>query len=324
MVGIEARILGPDPRAKASAKLGEQKIKIVSENPDNDFIKVFPHVFFQEEGVRYNPDDGTLWVASYHPTAEAKDVLYKRWSKHSSLESATGASAEILSKYDKEGNMAQKTQVLDTFIRGKLKQFGEGAITDAQLDEFRDESEGVLKELGFSNPRKPSKTKVAEQVKKAMGKDSLGRRNPLISRTRLASALLTVLTEYEFQDRVAAKHLRLFIAFLGEQQLEESIVQSVIESFENGNYQPDILKDAVRISVVKAKPFRKPIMQAYALTFGIPKGRQTEFLRYFEDDDDLLEMANDSHNRADEIHVVVEHNLRQALEDGASIYSPSV
>ncbi len=323
MATVEGRILGSDPRATARAKL-DQKFRVEPENPKNNWVEGLPHIFFGDPGVRYAPFQGTLWIASYHPSNAAPDIALKRWSKHSSIETATGASAEILGNYSATGDIALKTLALDQFIRTKLDQFGEGNLTDQQLAEFRTEADKAIQDLGFSNPKKPSKTIVTERVRRAMGRDSIGRLNPLISRTRLASALLTLLTENEFQDKVATKHLGLFIAFLGEQQLEESYIVSILKEFSKGNFKPDVLKDAALKPVVKASPFRIPLMQAYCSMFGIPPHRQKEFERYFENDEDLFATLNNPDVPLEERQRIVASNLQTALEDGISIYNPSV
>lgn len=324
MATVEGRILGSDPKLTAANRLAKRKFKIISENEGNDFVDHFPHIFPQETGVRYSPFDGNVWIATYFPSDDAEDIVLKRWSKHTSLESATGASAEILSQYDSEGIIVGKTMTLARFIKFKLSQFGEGSITHEQLIEFRNEADVVLQDLGFEKKHRPSDTIVTERVRSAMGRDSMGRRNPLISRTRLASALLTVLTEREFHDKVAAKHHRLFLALLGEQQLEEACVKLILAEFSKRNFTPEVLKKAALDPLVKTSPYRIPVMQAYASLFGTPPHRKKEFAKYFENDGEIFDTLNSVDVSDENKQRIIITNLETALEDGASIYSPSV
>lgn len=322
MAGVEDRILGKHPQDKAKGLI-HRKFEVVPENPVNNWIEGLPRVFPVEDGVRYSPFDGHLWLASYRTTRDP-EVALKRWSPHSSIESLTGSTVEVLGKHDKTGVIANRIQELDEFIRGKLRQFRNAEISEYQLEEFQRETENMLVKAGFDKPNKTTKKKIADQVRLAMGTDRLGRRNPLISRTRLSSALLTLLTESAIRDKVVEKYSRLFVALLGEQQLEESIVVSIIESLEDGDFNPQLLREAGNISTVKSAPYRIPVMQAFGILFGVPPHRRAEFTKYFEIENVFSGILNDPNAPIAHRLPFIISNLKEAVEDGASIYSPSV
>ncbi len=324
---VEKNILGQDPKAKAAAILDSSHPVITLEHSGLANIKGMPHLFLGDDRVRFHPFTGELYVSRYRDTERGPKQGFPRFSD---MEGAMGYTTHLIAGYHPEsGDVVQRTALLHQFVSEKLSAFGANAVTDEDLDTFRMETEQRLGELGFSTAIKPNKVLVDKQVRKGVGPDSLARRNPLISRSRLASALLKLYMEGQFEDRVMQKYAELFFMLLGEYEFERSYAEGVLAELENPGSELEMLRGAGEMissrMPVKVAPFRIPVMQAHVAIFADKKHLQpVQHGKYFENAPDLWKRIKEIGNHIDDVRPTLIENLQDAIQSDSNVYAHSV
>ncbi len=325
---VEGRILGSDPKATASARLAstreDRKNRWPLENPRMGIAEAYPRVFSHLESVRFNPFDGSLLLATYVPDRKDPEKTMKRWSTFGGLEELTGFSAEMVLRNDPtNGKLVEGTRNLIDLTRQKGELFRSQVVPESDLAQYLDEATEILKQSGFEKPILGLKKRIRDQIKAGLGKDSIYRRNPLIARTRLVSAMVKLLMVEQLQDMVAKKYLELFTHLLPEFQLEQALTQQLLDELKDDDSDLALLRtmgDDIS-SPIKCAPFRRAAMQAYLGIFS--NGRRSIDARFFTDYPDLrhqIETLQISDYKPELIA-----NLEQALADGSNIYDqPSV
>jgi len=326
MVTVERRITGGDVQATAIARLASRpaqgKLQWPLENPKHHIVESFPRLISSLPSVRFNPFDGKLHLATYVPERSNPENTVKRWSKFMDLESITGAAVEIFTRYEPaHGPLVNATRKLIAFSQDKGEVFRNRRVQTEELDEFMQEASKVLEDCGLRQPILPLKDKVRVQILAGLSPDSQNRRNPLIARTRLISAVVKLFMIEQIQSKVAQKYLELFAYLLPEYELERTLTQEILQELQDQNSDLRTLHtmgDDIH-SPVKSAPWRAPLMQAY---FGIfANGKKSLDSRFFVNKDPLLGKIKRSaiENYKPELIAAIE----QSLKDGINIYASS-
>lgn len=328
MATVEGRILGPDPKATATARLAssreDQRQRWPLENPQMKIAEAYPRVFSHVSSVRFNPFNGSMLLATYVPDRKDPEKTVKRWSTFGGLEELTGFSAEMVLRNDPtNGKLTEGTRNLIDLTQQKGELFRSQVVSDSDLAQYLDEATEVLKQSGFEKPILGLKKRIRDQIKAGLGKDSIYRRNPLIARTRLVSAMVKLLMVEQLQDMVAKKYLELFTHLIPEFQLEQLLTQELLDELKDDDSELALLRtmgDDTN-SPIKCAPFRRAAMQAYFGMFS--NGRRSIDPRFFTDYPDLrhqIETLQISQYKPE----LIAH-LEEALSDGSHIYAqPSV
>lgn len=328
MATVERRILGSDPKARVKERLassqGDIRNPLPLENPRMRIAEAYPRVIPHLASVRFNPFDGTLLLATYVPDQKDSEKSVKRWSTFGGLEELTGFSAEMVLRNDPtNGKLVEGTRNLIDLTQQKGELFRSQTVPESDLERYLEEATIVLKQSGFDKPILGLKKRIRDQIKTSLGKDSIYRRNPLIARTRLASAMVKLLMVEQLQDMVAKKYLELFSHLLPEFQLEQTLTQALVDELQDDGSELALLRTMGDDtgSPIKCAPFRRAAMQAY---FGIfSNGKKSIDARFFTDYPDLrhkIETLQISQYKPE----LIAH-LEEALSDGSNIYAqPSV
>ncbi len=326
MPSVEGRITGGDPRVKVArlaSQQAEARNKWPLENPDLRVIESYPRLFTPLPSVRFNPFSGELHLATYVPDRTKPELTVKRWSQFGGLEELTGATVEIITQYSSpNGDLIKTTQDLMAFTQAKGDIFRSRSVPSAELDEFIEEATTLLDRNGFHQPILPLKDKIRKQIVAGLGPDSLDRRNPLIARTRLASAIVKLCMLEQIQDKIAKKYLELFSYLLPEFDLERSVAAGILAELHDPHSNLALLRTmgSDTDSPVKSAPWRGPLMQAYFGMFS--NGRRSIDRRFFEGEEELLRRI-ESEAIAHYKHLLIE-GITQSLEDGTNVYTDSV
>lgn len=327
MTSVEKRITGGDPHVTAARRLASQEEQGRKnwplENPGSRIVDAYPRLFSPLASVRFNPFTGDLHLATYVPDRQNPGASLKRWSRYAGLEELTGATAEVLSHYHSpDGDLVTTTQALVDFTQTKGALFREREVASDELDAFMHEATALLAQGGFRKPILPLKDKIRKQIVAGLGPDSLNRRNPLIARTRLASAVVKLCMLEQVQDKVAKKYLELFAYLLPDFDLEQEVAAGVLDELRDPHSQLQLLRTMGDDTEppVKSAPWRGPLMQAYFGMFA--NGRRSIDPRFFEDNGSLLQRVKTGPIDSYKPELIAQ--LQQALEDGTNIYRASV
>lgn len=327
MATVEQKILGDDPKGRAAQRMDSKRPVISLENSAIANIKGMPHLFLGDDRVRFHPFTGELYVSRYRDTESGPKQGFPRFSD---MEGAMGYTTHLMASYHPEsGDVVKRTARLHEFVVEKLNAFGSNSVTDDDLDLFRAETEQRLGELGFSTAIKPNKVLIDKQVRKGVGPDNLARRNPLVSRSRLASALLKLYMEGQFEDRVMQKYTELFFMLLGEYQYERAYTEGVLTELQDPNSELEMLQATGEMissrMPVKIAPFRIPVMQAHVAIFADKKRLlPVQHGKYFENAPDLWRRLHEIGNHIDDVRPTLIENLQDAIQSDSNVYAPSV
>lgn len=328
MATVEGRILGPDPKATAAARLSssreDQRHRWPLENPQMKIVDAYPRVLAHLSSVRFNPFTGELLLATYVPDRKDPEKTVKRWSTFGGLEELTGFSAEMVLRNDPtNGKLAEGTRNLIDLTQQKGELFRSQTVPESDLAQYLDEATEILKQSGFEKPILGLKKRIRDQIKTGLGKDSIYRRNPLIARTRLVSAMVKLLMVEQLQDMVAKKYVELFAYLLPEFDLERSVTQEILRELQDPESELQTLRmmGDDKESPVKAAPWRGPLMQAYFGMFA--NGKKSIDGRFFEGKRELLDRVK-IEPIANYKQILIDA-VSQSLQDGSNIYAqPSV
>jgi len=255
-------------------------------------VKQYPNLNENDYRIRFNPFTGELYLSAYRHRV-SKEIngaennnpsqeIAQRWNPYTDVESAIRSAKHVLESYDKkDGKMVTKTLGAIGVIKDLLKRFESGEISEVNIDNVGVETLSRLKEYGFEKPQKPIKQKLAEQVLFAAGKDSLQRVNPLISRTRLASAWLKTTRELLVAKNIREKYSEVLIILSAERDIERMYIDSASklmndalrsEKIEELSEVVDILRDYFRDFLtsdrMRVAPYRKIALLAGYSLFG--------------------------------------------------------
>ena len=326
MPSVEGRITGGDPRAKAAriaTYQAEGRKQRPLENPDLKIIESYPRLFTPLPSVRFNPFSGELHLATYVPDRTNPEASVKRWSQFGGLEELTGVTAEIIERYSPpDGDLIKTTQDLMAFTQEKGDVFRSRSVPSAELDVFMEEATTLLDQNGFHKPILPLKDKVRKQIIASLGPDSLDRRNPLIARTRLASAIVKLCMLEQIQDMVAKKYLELFTYLLPEFDLERAVAADILAELRDPDSDLQLLRTmgSDTESPVKSAPWRGPLMRAYFGMFA--NGRRSIDRRFFDGEEALLRRIEDEAIARYKPYLI--EGVVRSMEDGTNVYTDSV
>ena len=297
---VERRILAS--ASKLPAKMGKESLRLVPENEVKfSEIKRYPYLNGDNKRIRFSPFTGELYISTYRNSQkkglqlpEGKTILMQRgknpptetlqrWNQYPDVECAIRGAGHILDHYGKEdGKMVKSTRGAIDLTKRLLTKFESGEVNKENIDAITQEAFGELALLGFSNAEKPIRQKIALQIAEASGKDSLDRLNPLISRTRLASAWLKAIRELLVAKKVREKFSAVATDLLTERAVERFylsqstvLIQDVLKSQGVDDLKSKIpgLKrfflTFVGPETIKVAPYRKSALLSRYLLFGV-------------------------------------------------------
>ncbi len=308
---VERRILRSTPNLPA--KMGKESLHLVPENIVR-FNEVKQYPFFNENnrGIRFSPFTGEIYISTYRhslknesqsqPSEEeivlmqrgrkpSQEIL-QRWNKYPDIECAVRSAEHVLNLYGKEGGeMVDNTRGAINLTKRLLTKFELRGINKENLEIITQETLEELALLGFGDAEKPIRQRIALQITNAVGKDKLERLNPLISRTRLASAWLKAIRELLVAKKVREKFSVVMTDLLSERTIERFylsqaaiLIQDMLE-----NQNSDDLKSKISVlktfsstfltpEKIKVAPYRKAALLSHYSLFGIRNKSEKDLL----------------------------------------------
>ncbi|OGH17249.1 MAG: hypothetical protein A3C30_01430 [Candidatus Levybacteria bacterium RIFCSPHIGHO2_02_FULL_40_18] len=293
--------------AKAKDIRGEMRtapVLIIAENPAmHEAVKPHPELVEGEGRLKVGPLYGTVWVTTYHQPSErrlqtmtGKDIIGRigegepktvralRWNHCQDIETAFRFMGHVGEVYDRrDGKEVQKTKRAIGAMKRIIRDFrSEETMTQERLDSLREATVSDLAQAGFYNARKEVKKQIASQGTLASGRDSEGRINDLVSRSRAASAWLKAIHELMFAGQVREKFPYLRDLVLLERARERLDLEFAVRIIDNvlrlGNNNRDISRTLSSVAHFsrrnltsnrpKANPYKGPAVIAHVSLFG--------------------------------------------------------
>lgn len=266
-----------------------------------------------EPRVRFDPFTGEIYISSWRHKKSRNDetvhldqgtielgqrgkkpkgTIYLRWSRYPDIQTAIRGVGHIIEGYEKDGgDKIEGAKAAIGLVMEALPQFREERITEKELKGMTEKAEEVLTQAGFMDARTPNRQKLTIQILAAFRKDSAGRINPLISRTRLSSAWLKLIKELLFAGMAREKYGQILNVLLVEDEAERFYMESaqrVLNDLLISNNNID-LDQAIKVTravsrelltpeVVKVAPYRRAALVSTAFLFGVETDRQRRIL----------------------------------------------
>lgn len=283
---------------------GEKKPKFrpIPEDPEEHFeVRRYP--LFREGDLRFrfNPFSGEVIISTW-PTRKYSgqqlislretlkpigirignvvperdyQVPVIRHNRHPDIESAIRGSHKILGRVS--GEITQNTRQAMNLVFALLFQFKGGKVKGEDLVEMYSQSATVLEQTGFITARKPIKVETAKQMLYAA--ETVRRRvNPLISRTRFASAWVKLVQELVYTERAQQKFSDILVVLHGQRETERfyieegrEIIKQVLQEKETIS-KLEALKEMSRLILssdnVLTNPYRSAALITHYILFG--------------------------------------------------------
>lgn len=333
---IEVKIL-KGQKSLASRMQNELAI-IEHENPQNSVkIERFPTLISDDEKrVRFNPFTGVIYIASFRegqplPTSEGSiKVINKRYSSYPDIETAIRGVGHIIDKNKRvDGQEVENTKKVVVLMRNLISDFRSGKINKDNIGDFADKTAKTIEEAGLLGADKNIKQQLKDQLSLATQPDRLGRFNPLISRTRLASAFLKTTRELLFAKLVREKYSYFYAKLSSERDMERFYLEQAVKSIDdilgqglkNKEYESYLWalveygKRYFTPEEIKVNPYRGSALAVNALLSGIRKeGREERMLKfYFKDEANEILAARPIHQILRDVNLSQEDKRQQVL-----------
>lgn len=312
-------------------QMWKEPLSFVVENP-------FVHTYAERLGncllspheprVRFDPFTGEIYISSWRHKKSRNDetihldqgtiqlgqrgkkpkgTLYLRWNRYPDIQTAVRGVGHIIERYGKDGgDRVEGAKAAIGLVMEALPRFREERITEKELKEMTEKAEEVLAQAGFLDAQTPNRQRLTIQILAAFRKDSTGRVNPLISRTRLSSAWLKLIKELLFAGIAREKYGRILTVLLAEDEAERFSIGSARQAFRDllTSRNEMSLNQAIAVAravsrelltpeVVKVAPYRRTALICSAFLFGVETEAQKKILeKMLEGERDLLKIVS--------------------------------
>lgn len=263
-------------------------------------IEKYPDLFLPQDGIKFNPFSGEINIR----TSRFGRLTY---SSHHSIDQAIRSVEHVLTRYQKDGGVeVEHTKQLIRLIIHTLPQFRQGKVTKEELDKMLEQAEQTLIDSNYISAKIKNKQALVKQLQAGYRKDSRQRINPLISRTRLASAWLKLIGELVKANKIRKKYHHILGLLVVEKLVEEfqlrevKIIMDEIMNFEGEKNQLKelvmSLKERCLTNLVtnnlRLVPYRWAGLMTRVNLFGFVEGaykeRHKDLIQAIADDKQLL------------------------------------
>ncbi len=308
---VEKRILRST--AKLPSRMEKEPLRLVPENVVKfNEVKQYPYLNEDNNKIRFNPFTGEIYLSTYRDSLRKESErqplegeiilmqrgrkplqeILQRWNKYPDVECAIRSAEHVLDRYGKEkGEMVENMRGVINLTKRLLTKFESREVNKENIEKIAQETLHELAVLGFSNAEKPIRQKLALQITNAAGKDKLERVNPLISRTRLASAWLKAIRELLVAKKVREKFSTAITDLLSERAIERFYLSQVTILIQDmlTNQNVDYLKSKISVlktfsstfltpEKIKVAPYRKSALLFHYSLFGVRNESEKDLL----------------------------------------------
>ncbi|MDZ4228108.1 MAG: hypothetical protein U1E54_02575, partial [Candidatus Levybacteria bacterium] len=299
---VEKRILRST--AKLPSRMMKESLRLVPENVVKfNEIMQYPYLNEKNNKIRFNPFTGEIYISTYRHSSKSESQsqppegeiilmqrgrtpsqeIFQRWNQYSDVECAMRSAEHVLEHYGKEERgMVKNTLGAIDLTKRLLTKFESGEVSKENIEKIAQEALRELDVLGFSNAEKPIRQKLALQITKATGKDKLERVNPLISRTRLASAWLKAIRELLVAKKVREKFYAVAMDLLSERSSERFYLSQMATLMQDVLVNQNVIELKSKIDglkefsllyltpeKIKVAPYRKSALLSRYSLFGV-------------------------------------------------------
>ena len=313
---------GPDELFRLQHPVAERRFQKKVQIPDSlspKEILQLPLLFEGEKRIRFNPTYGGIFIKRYRTRRRKKEMdinqdeqgiqesfpidigkktkleVEPEWPQLGTVENAIKTAKHIVEENSVDSHRVKKLESTLQLTHYLFEAFTSGEITDENLREYLGTGYEMLQQSGMLRPGSPNREDAVEQIVSALDKDSLGRFNPLISKTRLASASIKLLYENLVAGQTVQKYTYLLNALLYvERESERMYLEQILrQSLLILNLSPNNpvfkqFRDALQenafqllgLDVMKVAPYRRPALWYLMYVFGYPDGIERGDYRY--------------------------------------------
>lgn len=258
-------------------------------------IAQYPDVFLPPDCIKFDPFSGKIYIK----TTRAGRPTF---STHRTVENAIRSAGHVHERYRQTGGVeVEHAKGLISLIKDALHQFRYEKITKEVLEDMLTKAERALKRSGYLKSRIPNRKKIVNQMLAAFHTDSANHINDMISRTRLASAWMKLISELLKNKRIRDKYHNIMELLTVEKLVEEfhlrEVRQIMDEIIQTTDYDQIkklimILKERCETNLIstniKAAPYRLPALLTRAYLFGIVSNKHEELLAKILQDEEIL------------------------------------
>lgn len=297
---------------------------VIEESPANRRIDQFPELT-DDKRVRFNPFAGDIYISVFREApvrvqgrSSSEIVLFqrgenpqnisaRRWNKYPDIETAIRGMEHVEEKYEKKGGQEViKIKQVIGLMRDLLGVFRIGMVTEETLKDLEEKTIEGLAAAGFPDADKTIKQKLADQLLLASRKDSTDRINPLVSRSRIASAWVKATGELLNAKLIREKYSYLNLLLSNERDLERFHLEQASEFVNNillrglGNKEVERSLWNLRSyssrylgsGDIKVNPYRYPSMLAHVFLFGFQSDGQRRIIRTYSGSSETVKLLS--------------------------------
>ncbi len=283
-LGPEQLFLEALERAKQRAKK-ESKIKEKSGIP----FEEVGDLLFPPKEKRVRIDSSGIIHIDFYKTKKMKpkgekDRLERPYPD--GIESAIRACFHIVDKNKPKGETTQNLLGILDLTRSLYEQFTNGQINEANLPQYVESAYKTLEDSHLLKPHSPNRQDAVKKILNALKKDSIGRFNPLKSRSQLGSADIRIIEEVLYTGFVEKKYSFIASLLLLERERERFYLEEVVRKsheFLGRSFVSldETEKAAIELrkqfntylypDAIKTAPYRGPAVMSMIYTWGFPE-----------------------------------------------------
>lgn len=299
----------------------------------------FPNLLHADERIKYNPSTGDVYIGSWtrrkSKNPKQKDEALRRWNKWGDIETAIRGATHIVEKHRDGGEISNALHAVHGLTQSLFDGFTSGEITLKNVSDYLDKAVTILEINHLIKPTTPNRQLLVDQIISALKKDSLGRFNPLVSRTRLASSAIKLLHELFIAGQTQQKYNLLLTSILQvERETERFFINQILDkskellATEYGDSATVQSKALWKLSVallnpdfIKVAPYRKPAIMFVGYVFGFPEKYREKweemFIKIFgEDNLKVIKFIHENSNNGD---IEYDEKFKERLTHGIQI-----
>lgn len=281
----------------------------------------FSNLLHADERIKYDPSNGDVYIGSWTRRVSKENPQSKpkrRWNNWGDIEKSIRGAIHIVEKHKEGGEAHAELKTVHDLSLSLFDKFSSGEITYENLTEHLEDAVAVLEKNHLIKPTVTNRQLMVRQIVSALNRDSLKRFNPLVSRTKLASATVKLIYELFIVSQTQQKYGLLLASILQvERETERFYIRQVLERskelqvLEFGDFATDQSKAIWNLSIsllnpdlIKVAPYRKPAVMFVGYVFGFPEKFKDNwegmFTKIFEKDNlEVIKFIHENSNQGD-------------------------
>lgn len=208
----------------------EEPALIVDENYARaEEARRLPFMYGTRNWAKSN-NQGEIFIVQYR---NESDTVKRRQPKYQDIEHAIRGTGYVREEYERKyGEAGKKTRAVMAQVRAASRAFQQPGFTNKEVADIAVHTADTLVATGFANARDRNKKKIARDLLRAQGLDSLGRLNPSRNRLMNAHPYIDLERRLLINNETGTKYEILHNAFIRERALERTFIETAADYME--------------------------------------------------------------------------------------------